>query len=148
MLRPRRESFSQLEFFSSWLNAPSPCSISAAFLLIGTHGICIASSSMATRKRWRSFSPPCIRNPGRLRQLSGYATNQDLASQNVPTSLLTQNNNEQASYSGSVGTSQGSDVLSLPKTSQENRPSRFPIVSGKSSNCPHASAFVVDSKGA
>src|SRR6267154_952589 len=57
-------------------------------------------------------------------------------------------NNEQASYSGSVETSQASDVLSLPKTSQENRPSRFPIVNGKTSYCPHASAFVVDSKGA
>jgi len=39
-------------------------------------------------------------------------------------------------------------VLSLPKTSGKIATTRLPIVYGKTSNCPHETAFVVDSKGA
>jgi len=39
------------------------------------------------------------------------------------------------------------DILRLPKTLEQNRGSRFPIVDGKTSKSRHAPAFVVDIKG-
>jgi len=39
------------------------------------------------------------------------------------------------------------DILRLPKTLEQRRGSRFPIVDGKTSNSRHAPAFVVDIKG-